>query len=72
MLGANYPTKKVLKAEIGKPLKYTETSMFEHGCVQLSKYVSDGTFCVVGPDAFNNRKWFASVTMKDGVITKVT
>jgi len=66
MLGANYPTKKVLKAEIGKPLKYIETSMFGR------EYVSDGTFCVVGPDAFNNRKWFASVTMKDGVITKVT
>ena len=62
---AGYATKKELKASKGKPLCYTETSMFG------LEYKVNGTFCVVGPSPYN-RKWFASVTMQDGLIHKVT
>ena len=65
MMGASYPTKKVLKEAIGQPLRYVETSMFG------SEFKLDGTFCVVGPDAYNNRKWYAEVTMRNGVIKSV-
>jgi hypothetical protein len=65
MMGANYKTKKELKLAIGKPLDYMETSMFG------AEYRDNGTFCVVGPSP-NVRKWFASVTMKDGLIAKVS
>jgi hypothetical protein len=65
MMGASYPSKKDLKANIGKPLRYVETSSFG------VEYKPDGTFCVVGPDACNNRKWYAEVTMSGGLIAKV-
>jgi hypothetical protein len=66
MMGASYPTKKALKASIGKPLSYIETSMFG------PEYTPNGKFCVVGPDPYRNRKWYAEVTMKDGIIAKVS
>jgi len=65
MMGASYSTKKELKENIGKPLRYVETSLFG------SEYKDDGEFVVVGPDAYTNRKWYAKVTMKDGLIEKV-
>jgi hypothetical protein len=66
MMGANYPTKKALKASIGKPLLYVETSMFG------PEYKENGKFCVVGPCPFTNRKWYAQVTMENGLIKKVS
>ena len=39
MMIVNYETKKELTKNIGKPLEYTETSMFG------SEYKSDGKFC---------------------------
>ena len=65
MMGANYKTKKDLKAAIGKPLRYVETSMFG------AEYRDNGTFCVVGPSP-TVRKWYASVTMINGLIAKVS
>ena len=65
MMGASYPTKKALKESVGKRLRYVETSMFG------SEYRENGKFCVVGPCAHTNRKWYAEVTMKDGLIEKV-
>jgi hypothetical protein len=65
MLGAIYNTKKELKASVGKPLRYVETSMFG------DEFTPNGKFAVVGPDPYV-RKWFAEVTMKDGLIEKVT
>lgn len=65
MMGANYATKKELKASIGKPLDYVETSFFSE------EYKPDGSFNVVGPDAYNNRKWYATVTMEGGLIKSV-
>ena len=64
-MGASYKTKKDLKAAVGKPLRYVETSMFG------SEYRPDGKFCVVGPDPYNNRKWYAEVWMENGLIAKV-
>lgn len=65
MMGACYETKKQLKTQIGRRLVYVETSFFG------AEYDPNGTFCVVGPDPYQNRKWFAEVTMKDGLIEKV-
>lgn len=65
MMGASYKTKKDLKAAVGQSLRYEETSMFG------SEYRDNGTFCVVGPDPYRNRKWYAEVTMKGGKIDKV-
>lgn len=64
-MGARYKTKKALKAAKGQPLLYIETSV--HG----PEYDPNGTFPVVGPSP-TNRKWFAQVTMKDGLIAKVS
>jgi hypothetical protein len=65
MMGARYPTKKALKASIGQPLHYVETSLFGE------EYKPDGKFCVVGPSPYV-RKWYAEVTMRDGKIFKVS
>jgi hypothetical protein len=65
MLVANYPFKKSLKSSIGEPLRYEETSLFGE------EYRDDGYFTVVGPTAYE-RKWFASVIMKDGLIERVS
>ncbi len=65
MLVASYKTKKELKANIGKPLKFVETSFFG------KEYTDNGKLTVVGPSAYT-RKWYAQITMKDGVIVKVS
>ena len=65
MMGASYPTKKALKASVGQSLRYVETSMFGE------EYRPDGTFTVVGPSPYQ-RKWFATVTMAQGKIVKVS
>lgn len=65
LAASGYKTKKELKASVGKPLGYNETSMFG------PEYRSNGTFAVVGPSAYE-RKWFAEVTMVDGKIAKVS
>lgn len=66
MLGAAYPTKKACKECIGQEPKFIETSMFGN------EYHGDGTYAVVGPDPERNRKWYAEVTVQNGVIKKVT
>lgn len=65
MMGARYKSKKELKENVGKPLNYIETSMFG------TEYTPNGAFAVVGPCPYTNRKWFASVTMENGIIKKV-
>jgi hypothetical protein len=64
MMGASYPTKKDLKAHVGKPLRYEETSFFG------PEYKENGSFSVVGPSP-TQRKWFARVTMEGGLIKSV-
>ena len=64
MLQAFYPSKKALKESIGKPLNYVETSFFG------LEFKENGSFCVA--DGSPSRKWFAQVTMRNGVIAKVS
>lgn len=64
MMGATYPTKKAMKESIGKPLRYIETSFFG------DEYHGDGEYTVVGPSPYE-RKWYGTVTVKDGLISKV-
>lgn len=66
MLAANYKTKKDLKAAIGQPLRYTETSMFGAEYNDNMKGVA-----VVGPSPYD-RKWYAQITMENGLIKKVS
>ncbi len=65
MLSANYRTKKSLKESVGQSLRYTETSLFG------TEFVPSGQFSVVGPSPYE-RKWYAQVTMADGLIARVT
>ena len=66
MLGAlDYETKKDLKAAIGETLSYEETSMFG------LEFKPNGSNLIVGPNAHRNRKWFAQVECRNGIIIKV-
>lgn len=62
-----YPSKKELKTQIGKPLKYRETSMLGE------EYVRNGVITGANRPHLTNmgREFFARVTMKDGLISKV-
>ena len=69
MMILNYSSKKELKAAIGQPLRYTETSMFG------PEYRETGKFCGSNrPQITNNggREFFASVTMENGLIKGVS
>ena len=65
---ARYPSKKELKANIGKPLRYLETSIFG------PEYRDNGTLTVANRPHITHlgREFFAQVTLKDGLIVKVT
>ena len=67
MIIFNYNSKKDLKACIGQPLDYRETSMFG------AEYVADGY--MVGANrphiTGKGREFFAEVTMSEGLIAKV-
>ena len=69
MMILNYATKKELKENIGRRLKYKETSMFG------PEYRATGEFTGSNrpwhPDGTGSREFFAQVTMKDGLIEKV-
>lgn len=66
MLAARgYKTKKDLKAAVGHPFQYTETSFFG------AEYTPNGVLTVVGPSP-QIRKWYANVHMQEGKIVKVT
>lgn len=67
MIVFNYPSKKVLKENIGKPLMYTETSLFGE------EYIRDGKLCGANRPHITGmgREFFAEVTMRDGLISKV-
>jgi len=68
MILLNYKSKKELKAAIGQPLRYTETSMFG------AEFKPDGTFCGAHRpqvDGSAGREFFATVTMNDGKVVSV-
>ena len=63
-----YPSKKALKEQVGKPLKYVETSLFG------PEYRDNGMLTVANRPHITGmgREFFANVYMKDGIIQKVT
>ena len=67
MIVFNYPSKKILKENIGKKLMYIETSMFG------AEYIDNGTLTGANRPHITGqgREFFAQVTMKDGLISKV-
>ena len=69
MMLLNYFDKKTLKAAIGQPLRYTETSAFG------PEYRENATFSGAHRPAVQGgggREFFAEITMADGKIKKVT
>ena len=64
---AIYPSKKVLKENIGKPLKYRETSVFG------PEYRDNGIFAIANRPKLTGigREFFAEVTLQNGLISKV-
>ena len=68
MLVFNYPSKKVLKENIGQPLRYIETSLFG------AEYLRDGWLTGANRPHITGqgREFFARVQMADGKIVKVT
>jgi hypothetical protein len=67
MLVFKYASKKDLKASIGKPLRYIETSMFGNEYVSTGKLVGANRPHITGM----GREFFAEVTMNDGLIVGV-
>jgi hypothetical protein len=67
MIVFNYPSKKVLKENVGQPLQYIETSMFGE------EYVRDGQLTGANRPHITGRgrEFFATVTMRDGKIAGV-
>jgi hypothetical protein len=67
MLVFEYPSKKVLKESIGKPLRYIETSMFG------AEYKDNGFLTGANRPHITGigREFFANVTMQDGLIVAV-
>ena len=67
MLVFVYPSKKVLKENIGKRLNYIETSMFG------AEYLRDGWLTGANRPHITGqgREFFARVLMRDGLIAKV-
>ncbi len=69
MLLTGYKSKKELKAAIGQSLVYEETSMFG------AEYKANGSFAGAHRPAVTRlpgREFFAEITMKDGLIAKVS
>ena len=67
MIIFNYPSKKDLKANIGNPLRYIETSMFG------AEYRPNGMLTGANRPHITGkgREFFANVTMNDGLIAAV-
>lgn len=67
MLIFNYPSKKILKEQVGQILRYTETSIFGN------QYRPDGWLTGANRPHITGmgREFFAEVLMENGKITKV-
>lgn len=66
-LVVKYPSKKVLKESVGKPLRYIETSLFG------PEYSANGMLTVANRPHITGlgREFFAQVWMESGLIAKV-
>ena len=69
MMIFNYESKKQMKENIGKSLKYTETSVFGNQYKSNGKLV--GSNRPWNTKGTGTREFFAGVTMVDGLISKV-
>tara|TARA_B100001063_G_scaffold117393_1_gene109635 strand:- start:163 stop:369 length:207 start_codon:yes stop_codon:yes gene_type:complete len=67
MLLIHYKSKKELKSNIGKKLKYTETSIFG------PEYKANGVIYAARRSHIEGfgHEFFAEITMKNGLIVKV-
>jgi hypothetical protein len=67
MIVFNYASKKELKENVGKPLRYIETSMFG------PEYKENGVLTGANRPhiTYKGREFFANVTMRDGLIASV-
>ena len=67
MLVFNYESKKALKENVGKPLRYIETSMFG------PEYRDNGVLTGANRPHITHkgREFFANVIMRDGLIVSV-
>lgn len=68
MIIFDYPTKKALKAAIGQPLRFRETSVFG------PEYRTDGTLTGCNRPHITGHKteFFAEIVMVGGLISKVS
>lgn len=69
MLILLYKSKKELKGEIGKPLKYRETSIFGPEYTNNGSFIGSNRPSITG---IRGREFYAKVQMKDGKIEKVS
>ena len=67
MIIFNYPSKKVLKENVGQHLSFIETSIFGDEYVRTGTMIGANRPHITG----QGREFFASVTMKDGRIVSV-
>ena len=67
MIVFNYPSKKALKENIGKPLEYIETSIFGAEYIDNGQLVGANRTHITG----KGREFFAQVTMLNGFIDSV-
>jgi hypothetical protein len=67
MLVFNYASKKDLKASVGKPLRYIETSIFGEEYKTSGMLTGANRPHITG----QGREFFAQVTMNDGIIASV-
>jgi hypothetical protein len=68
MLIFNYVSKKALAENVGKPLDYTETSMFGAEFKRDGVLTGSNRPSITG---IKGREFFANVTMRDGLIAAV-
>ena len=67
MIILDYPAKKVLREQVGRPLRYIETSMFGPEYRDNSTFTDANRPSVTG----HGLEFLASVTIKDGSIATV-
>ena len=68
MLVLNYASKKELKENIGKPLKYIETSIFGNEYTENGILTGSNRPHITG----YKREFYANVTIKNDLIEKVS
>lgn len=58
-----FKTKKSLKEAVGRRVSVNDPSI-------VQEYTGTGSYCCVGPGLYD-RKWYAVVTIEDGILKSV-